>query len=581
MKTRLATALVVVGFLAAAAPLPMRAAVGIYPTSGPVTGGTTVTIVGGSGYSIATTVSICGLTRAPTTIGYDGTSLTFTTPPCPTAGLTPVATQVPATIGLPGFQYTAVVPGPVTLSPSSGPKGTMVTLSATGQGPFTSSTTVTVGGILAPQILPLSSTSLLFEVPDAGTAGSKAVVTANPATIGTPTFGYTVPGVSMSPTSGPTTGGTVVVLTGTAGAFDYYCLVTGFASTVYPTSISVDGTRMTFVTPAGSGTVNVAVAAAAGASASACHARGLSAGTFTFSGTGTPGGGTPYVSPTSGPAGTVLSILNAAGFTTATTVFICGAIVFPTSISASGTSLTLVAPPCTATTVQVVSTTNPTYSNAGSFTYGGVAPQPPGPPGPSVPTAPIVSAVSPSSGPVSGGNAVTVTGAYFQPGARVAFGTVQSVSVTFVSSASLTTIVPAGTGVVTVTVQNPDGYSGGLAGAYTYTGAAGYTCVAGTAIGVASMNATYSVSTKVVKPNTYITYRFSCTSAAAGAHITILGAQKSSAGVWSAFAPFTSRIADASGNALFYIRTASPSWWSFRAQIGNVYSNAVQSRWMN
>jgi hypothetical protein len=579
MKTRLAAALAVIGLLSAAIPASVAAA-SMYPTSGPMTGGTLVTITGGSGFSIATTVQICSKTAAPTTISVDGTSLTFMTPSCPTAGLTPVTTQTPQTIGLPGFYYTTVVPGPVTLVPSNGPKGTMVTMNAPGQGPFTSSTTVTVGGVAAPQVFPLTQTSLLFEVPDAGAAGSKAVVTASPATVGVPTFGYTIPGVSMSPTSGPTTGGTVVMLTGTAGSFDYYCQVAGFVGvTLSPTSVSVDGARMTFVTPAGTGTVAVAIAAAAGAPSSACKARGLSAGTFTFTGTGQPPGGTPSITPTSGPAGTVISVLNATGFTTATMVFICGTSVFPTSIAASGTSLTFVAPACSATTAQIVSTSNPTYSNVGSFTYGGTAPQPPSPPGPTVPTAPIVTSVSPNSGPVAGGNSVTVTGAYFQPGARVVFGTVQSAAVTFVSTGSLTAIVPAGTGVVTVAVQNPDGYSGGLAGAYTYTGAAGYTCVAGTALGVAPMNATYSLSTKVVKPNEYVTYRFSCTNAAAGALITVLGAQKNSAGVWSAFTPYTKRYADASGNALVYVRMASPSWWSFRAQISNIYSNAVQARW--
>jgi hypothetical protein len=234
------------------------------------------------------------------------------------------------------------------------------------------------------------------------------------------------------------------------------------------------------------------------------------------------------------------------------------------------------------TTPQTVSTSNPTYAAVGTFTYG-VAP-PYTPPTPGTPVyvyPPVVSLVTPSSGPVGGGNAVAVTGANFQSGVRVSFGTVASTSVGFVNSTSLTVVVPAGTGTVSVTVLNPDGLSAQLTGAYTYTGSQGYTCVAGTAVGVTAMNATYTTTTKVVKPNAYVTYRFSCTSAAAGQHITVLGAQKNSAGAWSAFTPFTSRIADGSGNILFNIRAASPSWWSFRAQIGGVYSNAVQSRWMN
>jgi hypothetical protein len=291
-------------------------------------------------------------------------------------------------------------------------------------------------------------------------------------------------------------------------------------------------------------------------------------------------------SPTGGPSagGTLVTIVGGVGFTWATRVTLGGVGgIAPTFVDQPGTTLQFRTPAKLASDPDTValSTTGPAYS-IGTFTYGQIVypPSPPYEPSPRAP-APVILAVSPNSGPVSAGNTVTVTGTNFQSGATVAFGTVASTSVTFVSATSLTVRVPQGTGTVSVTVLNPDGLSAQLTGAYTYTGAAGYKCVAGTAVGVTSVNATYTTSTKIVRPNAYVTYRFSCTNAAAGAIITILGAQRSATSTtWSAFTPFTSRVADASGNALFFIR-APVSWWSFRAQIGPVFSNAVQTRWMN
>ena len=72
---------------------------------------------------------------------------------------------------------------------------------------------------------------------------------------------------------------------------------------------------------------------------------------------------------------------------------------------------------------------------------------------------PSVTAISPPSGPTSGGTSVTVTGSGFTPGTSVAFGTTAAPT-TFVSSGELTAISPStGTvGVVDVTVS-----SGGIA----------------------------------------------------------------------------------------------------------------------
>ena len=82
---------------------------------------------------------------------------------------------------------------------------------------------------------------------------------------------------------------------------------------------------------------------------------------------------------------------------------------------------------------------------------------------------PVAQAISPASGPVTGGASVTITGAYFAPGASVTFGGAPAQNVTVASDTKITAIVPPHTapGAVTVTVVY-QGLSGTLADGYTY-----------------------------------------------------------------------------------------------------------------
>jgi hypothetical protein len=82
---------------------------------------------------------------------------------------------------------------------------------------------------------------------------------------------------------------------------------------------------------------------------------------------------------------------------------------------------------------------------------------------------PVAQAISPASGPVTGGASVTITGAYFAPGASVTFGGAPAQNVTAVSDTKITAIVPPHTapGAVTVTVMY-QGLSGTLTNGYTY-----------------------------------------------------------------------------------------------------------------
>lgn len=86
--------------------------------------------------------------------------------------------------------------------------------------------------------------------------------------------------------------------------------------------------------------------------------------------------------------------------------------------------------------------------------------------------APQLASVSPASGPLQGGNSVTVLGASFVPGCVAKFGGVDAAT-TLVTSTALTAVVPAGSaaGPVAVQVRNPDGRAGALQSGYAYTSA--------------------------------------------------------------------------------------------------------------
>lgn len=91
---------------------------------------------------------------------------------------------------------------------------------------------------------------------------------------------------------------------------------------------------------------------------------------------------------------------------------------------------------------------------------------------------PSIQALSPSNGPVTGGNTTTITGSNFLPGAAVSFGGVAGIT-TVISPTELSVVVPAlsastqklsSTRSVDVVETNPNGQEASLSQAYTYTG---------------------------------------------------------------------------------------------------------------
>ena len=90
--------------------------------------------------------------------------------------------------------------------------------------------------------------------------------------------------------------------------------------------------------------------------------------------------------------------------------------------------------------------------------------------------APAVASVSPASGPVTGGTAITITGTGFLPGATVSFDSYYpAVDVSVVGPTTITARTPAlSAGVHSVSVTNPDYQYGRLTAAFTAANLPGY-----------------------------------------------------------------------------------------------------------
>jgi hypothetical protein len=93
--------------------------------------------------------------------------------------------------------------------------------------------------------------------------------------------------------------------------------------------------------------------------------------------------------------------------------------------------------------------------------------------------APRVTGIGPSSGPASGGTALTIAGTGFLSGATVKLGGTGATNVTVISSTTIMATTPAhAAGAVTVVVTNRDAQSGTLPNGYTYMAPADFTITA-------------------------------------------------------------------------------------------------------
>lgn len=496
----------------------------ITPNSGPMAGGTTVTI-SGSGFrpwqANPATVTIGGNTAALVSAPDDKT-LIVTTPASGVIGPRDVVVTNRSgfsTTVTNGFNYLGAPPALASVSPGQGlhTGGTVVTLSGSN---FSPGATVTVGGNLATAVSVVSSSVVTCTTPP-GTVGTVFVTLTNvdgqSASIA---YAYELPVAisGISPTSGPVAGGNAVTITGSG--FLSRSIVTFGSSAASVTSQT--GTQLVVTAPAGSlGTVVVAVTNTGTSTAST---------TYTYTGPVTLTSIMPIGGP---PAGGNVATITGTGFFSATTVtfgsslasvlsqdlFQLQVAVPPGSLGAVTVTVTNPGGNSATTsynyatlgacpTITAINPTNGPGSTSTSVTIAGtgflsntvvffdavpatvtsqsgtqLVVATPLRFGPAVVTvmnpdgqrattlytfnfAPFVSAVTPAGGLPAGGNLVTISGANFLTGATVSFGSA-SATITSLTGFQIRVTAPGGSGTVNVTVTNPDGQSS--AKPYTYS----------------------------------------------------------------------------------------------------------------
>ncbi len=306
-------------------PGPGATVTAVSPISGPVSGGTTVTITG-TNFATGATVSF-GQATATKTVVVNSTTITATTPAHAAATLNVTVTNKGGDNGtLPG-SFTYQPPTPVStapkinvVSPNTGSPSGGDTVTITGRN-FVSGLTVTFGG--APAVVN-STSRFVINVTTPGGSGPVAVVVKNPdnqtatgafnyaAPVGPPSVG------SVSPSSGSSAGGTAITIAGSGFVAGDVVSVGGKNAT---TSVVVDSSTITANTPPNPlGLADVVVTR--GCYPAPCPSSTLSGG---FNYTTPPPPSITSVSPNSGTANGGTSItINGANFQYGATVTIGG-----------------------------------------------------------------------------------------------------------------------------------------------------------------------------------------------------------------------------------------------------------------
>jgi len=408
------------------------------PTSGPATGGTPVTITG-SGFTGTTGVTFGGTPGTAFTV-VDDTTITVTTP-AHAPGATDVVVTGPNGDSGPGTFTFLAAPTVTSLTPTSGPEtgGTAVTITGTG---FTGGTGVTFGGTAGTAFTVVNDTTITATTPAHAPGATDVVVQSPNGDSGPGTFTFVaLPAISsITPPSGPVTGGTPVTITGT-----------GFTGA---TGVTFDGTPGVGFSVTNDTTITVATPAHAQGPVDVViqHPIGNSApGTFTY----LPLPVITSVTPASGPetGGTAVTITGS-GFTGATGVTFGGTPGANVTV-VDDTTITVTTPGHAPGAVDVVVTTPAGPSAPGGFTFTPVV----GPP--------AIGTITPDHGPETGGTAVTITGSGFTGATGVTFDGIAGTAFTVVDPNTITVTTPAhAAGPSDVIVQSPNGES--APGAFTF-----------------------------------------------------------------------------------------------------------------
>lgn len=450
---------------------------GITPTSGPVVGGTNLSI-SGANFIGATLVTFTGsnlpggsVQTSNFQLNGDG-SITVTSPAANGPG--PVNVSVTVTSGASTFvssattasTFTYVEPAPnvASISPSNGSTAGGTPITVVGQY-FTNNgtpivTAVTIGGTQATSVHVVSDTELtaVTAAHSAGIGLSVQVTTSNGtgtgvAPSGVYTYGTPAPIVaSVTPSGGSTAGGTPVTILG-----QYFTNLATTVPGVNPVTFAgiaatnvvfVNDGEITAVTPAhGAGVVNVVVSTNLGTPSVPVIATGTGSNVYTY------GSSPPTVTGISPSTGTTLGgtavTITGTNFSGTPQVTIAGVAAAEVTV-VNSTTITAVTPAGTGTNVPVVVTTSFGPSAAAKI-YSYQAPAAP------LPSPPTISSVAPSSGTTLGLTPVTITGTNFTGATSVTFGGNPATNVVVVNATTITALTPAGSGVVSVAVVTPGG----------------------------------------------------------------------------------------------------------------------------
>ncbi|PBC69736.1 IPT/TIG domain-containing protein [Streptomyces sp. TLI_235] len=319
------------------------------------------------------------------------------------------------------------------VTPIQGPTagGAQVTLTGTN---LTSVTAVAFGTSPATSFTVVSATQITAVAPP-GTAGPVQVSVTSPGgTSGGLAYYYTsAPTLtSVTPSQGPTAGGTAVTLAGTNFS---NATAVAFGTAAAASFSVVSATQINAVAPPGTaGPVQIKVTTPGGTSNGLAYFF-LNAPTLTS------------VTPSQGPtaAGTAVTLVGT-NLTNATTVTF-GSTAATSFTVVSATQINATAPAGTGT-VNVTATTPGGTSNGQPYTYL---------------AAPTLTSINPVQGPLAGGITVTLVGTNLTNATAVTFGSTAATSFTPVSATQINAVAPAGSaGPVQVTVTTPGGTSNSL-----------------------------------------------------------------------------------------------------------------------
>ncbi|MFF2096885.1 IPT/TIG domain-containing protein [Streptomyces sp. NPDC058202] len=323
----------------------------VVPNSGPAAGTNPVTL-NGSQFTGATAVTFGSAAALSYTVTSPST-ITATVPPG--TGTVNVTVRTPAGLSNTVAYTYAPAPSLTTIAPSQGPTsgGTSVVLTGTG---LTGATAVTFGSTPATSYTVNSATQITAVAPS-GTGAVAVTATTVGGTSGPVFFSYlNAPSLlSVSPTQGPTSGGTSVVLTG-AGLTGATAVT--FGSTPATSYTVNSATQITAVAPLGTGSVGCTVTGPGGTSNAVIYAY-VGAPTLTA------------LSPAQGPtdAGATVTLTGTGLTTTFAVRFGIASAAFSV---VSDTTATAIAPAGPAGSVAVSVTTSGGTSN--SLAYQRVAP---------------------------------------------------------------------------------------------------------------------------------------------------------------------------------------------------------------